>query len=227
MTGRNWQHDATPRQLPSEPGSERTDVVQPPPQGPGQHPGQAAPTQLVFPGQVGAPQQQYVPTPAQAASQGGTARAVGFPGYRPPPPSPKNRTSLIVGSAVVAATVLFAVVGFALVSGRAPSTPSAAALAYVQAAVDGDSGEVHGLLCERLRALVPESAVEADIMGGNQVPDAVQAEVVGETGTTSEDGRPAVDVVLDLTVFGQTAQQDVVLVEEDGYRVCGGSLSVG
>ncbi|SDO60830.1 hypothetical protein SAMN05660199_02275 [Klenkia soli] len=204
-------------------------MVQPPPSGPGQ-PGpqpQAAPTQLVFPGQIGAPQQQYAPTPAQAASQGGAARAVGFPGYRSPAPSPKNQTSLVVGLVVVAATVLFAVVGFVLVSGRAPSTPSAAALAYVQAAVDGDSGKVHDLLCERVRAVVPESAVESNVMGGNRVPDAVQAEVVSETDTVAADGRPAVDVVLALTVFGQTAQQDVVLVEEEGYRVCGGTLGFG
>lgn len=203
-------------------------MVQPPPRGPGQPgPGQpaAAPTQVVFPGQVGRPQQQYVPTPEQAASQGGTARAVGFPGYRSPPPSPPNRTSAVVGTCVVVATVLFAVVGFVLVSGWAPSTPSAAALAYVDAAVDGDSGRVHDLLCEQLRAAVPEAAVQADLMGGNQVPDAVQVEVVGQSDVVAADGRPAVDVVLALTVFGQTAQQDVVLVEEDGYRVCGDSLS--
>ncbi len=205
-------------------------MVQPPPPGPGQHPGAgppAAPTQRVFPGQVGAPQPQYVPTPAQAAAQGGTARAVGFPGYRSPPPSPANRTSAVVGSVVVAATVVFAVLGFVLVSGRAPSTPSAAALAYVGAAVDGDSGRVHDLLCERVRAQVPESAVQGNLMGGNQVPESVQAEVVSQTDTVSSDGRPAVEVVLALTVFGQTAQQDVVLVEEDGYRVCGGSLGFG
>ncbi|GAA4305570.1 hypothetical protein [Klenkia terrae] len=205
-------------------------MVQPPPPGPGQQLGSgppAAPTQVVFPGQIGAPQQQYVPTPAQAASQGGTARAVGFPGYRSPAPSPKSQTSAVVGSAVVTVTVLFAVLGFVLVSGRAPSTPSAAALAYIDAAVDGDSGRVHDLLCERVQAQVPESAVETDLMGGNQVPDSVQAEVVSTTDTVAPDGRPAVDVVLALTVFGQTAQQDVVLVEEDGYRVCGGSLGFG
>lgn len=205
-------------------------MVQPPPPGPGQQPGAgppAAPTQVVFPGQVGPPQQQYVPTPAQAASQGGTARAVGFPGYRSPAPSPRNRTSALVGSAVVAATVVFAVLGFVLVSGRAPSTPSAAALAYVDAAVHGDSGRVHDLLCERVRAQVPESAVAANVMGGNQVPDSVQTEVVGQTDTVAADGRPAVDVDLALTVSGQTAQEDVVLVEEDGYRVCGGSLGFG
>ena len=205
-------------------------MVQPPSPGPGQPSGAgppAAPTQVVFPGQVGAPQQQYVPTPAQAAAQGGTARAVGFPGYRSPAPSPRNQTSAVVGALVVAATVLLAVLGFVLVSGRAPSTPSAAALAYVDAAVDGDSGRVHDLLCERVRAQVPESAVASDLMGGNQVPDSVSAEVVSEIDTVASDGRPAVDVVLALTVFGQTAQQDVVLVEEDGYRVCGGSLGFG
>ncbi len=201
---------------------------QQPPVQPAGRPGPpAAPTQVVFPGQFGVPQAQYAPTPQQAAQLPGGARAVGFPGYRPPPPSPPNRTSAIVGSLVVAATLVAAVIGFALVSGRAPSTPSAAALAYVQAAVDGDSDEVHDLLCERVAATVGPDEVAANLMGGNQVPDAVQAEVVSETDVVAPDGRPGVDVVLALTVFGQTDQQDVVLVEEDGYRVCGGTLGFG
>lgn len=203
---------------------------QPPQQPPAQPPGgrpvgpPAAPTQVVFPGQLGVPQPQYAPTPQQAASLPGGARAVGFPQYRPPAPSPPNRTSLVVGSIVVAATVLFAVIGFVLVSGRAPSTPTAAALAYVRAAADRDAGEVHDLLCEQARAAVPESAIAQQLAGGTLFPDAVQVEVVGEQDTVAPDGRPGVDVQLSLTVFGQTTQQDVVLVDEDGYRVCGGSL---
>ena len=135
-----------------------------------------------------------------------------------------NRTSAVVGTVVVAATVLFAVVGFVLVSGRAPSTPSAAARAYIDAAVDGDADRVHDLLCASAQQVVSEADVAANIMGGNQVPDSVEVEVLGESDTVAPDGRPAVDVQLALTVFGQTSQQDVVLVEEDGYRVCGGSL---
>lgn len=198
---------------------------QPPQQPPVPPPGpRAAPTQLVFPGQVGPPQQQYAPTPQQAASLPAGARAVGFPRYVSRPPSPKNRTSLVVGSIVVALTVLFAVLGFVLVSGRAPSTPEAAALAYVQAAVDADAGAVHDLLCAQAAAAVPEEFVAQNIAGGNQVPGAVQVEVLSTQDVVTAEGRPAVDVVLALSVFGQTAQEDVVLVEEDGYRVCGGTL---
>jgi len=44
--------------------------------------------------------------------------AVGFPNYVSPPPSPRNRTGLIVGVLVVAVTVLLAVLGFWLAAGR-------------------------------------------------------------------------------------------------------------
>jgi hypothetical protein len=84
---------------------------------PAQTPAPAAPTQVVFPGQVQlAPQPQYAPSPQQAQQQQGGAFATGFPNYVPPPPSPPNRTSLLVGTLVVVLTVIFAVVGFWLVS---------------------------------------------------------------------------------------------------------------
>ena len=71
----------------------------------------AAPTQVVFPGQVQlAPQPQYAPTPQPQTL------ATGFPHYVSPPPSPKNRTGLIVGTIVCLVVLVFAVVGFVLVS---------------------------------------------------------------------------------------------------------------
>ena len=77
-------------------------------------PAPAAPTQVVFPGQVQlAPQPQYAPTPQQVQPQ---AFATGFPNYVSPPPSPPNRTSLYVGLVVVLLTVIFAVVGFLIIS---------------------------------------------------------------------------------------------------------------
>jgi hypothetical protein len=60
-----------------------------------------------------APQPQYTPTPQQSAPQ---QFATGFPNYVPPPPSPPNRTSLYVGLLVVLLTVIFAVVGFLIIS---------------------------------------------------------------------------------------------------------------
>jgi hypothetical protein len=47
--------------------------------------------------------------------QGGPL-ATGFPDYVSPPPSPPNRTGLIVGTVVVVVTIVFAVVGFLLVA---------------------------------------------------------------------------------------------------------------
>jgi hypothetical protein len=62
-----------------------------------------------------APQPQYAPTPQQA-QQAPQQFATGFPNYVPPPPSPPNRTSLYVGLVVVLLTVIFAVVGFLIIS---------------------------------------------------------------------------------------------------------------
>ena len=77
-------------------------------------PAPAAPTQVVFPGQVQlAPQPQYAPAPQQVQPQ---QFATGFPNYVSPPPSPPNRTSLYVGTVVVLLTVIFAVIGFLIIS---------------------------------------------------------------------------------------------------------------
>ncbi|MGY1709286.1 hypothetical protein ACI8AC_07205 [Geodermatophilus sp. SYSU D00758] len=73
----------------------------------------AAPTQIGFPGQVPlAPHPQYAPQQLPAPQQ----YATGFPDYVSPRPSPPNHTSLIVGSVIVAVTLLFALVGFLLVA---------------------------------------------------------------------------------------------------------------
>lgn len=80
-------------------------------------PAPAAPTQVVFPGQVQlAPQPQYAPSPQQAQQAQPQQFATGFPNYVSPPPSPANRTSLYVGLVVVLLTVIFAVIGFLIIS---------------------------------------------------------------------------------------------------------------
>lgn len=86
-----------------------------PPQQPPAAPQPAAPTQIAYPGQVQLPPPQYTPPPQPAAVQSGPF-ATGFPNYRPPAPSPKNRTGLIVGILVCLAVIIFAVVGFWLIS---------------------------------------------------------------------------------------------------------------
>jgi len=74
----------------------------------------AAPTQVIRPGQVQLPPQpQHAPSPAQ---QQPAQYATGFPNYVSPPPSPKNYTGLVVGTVACLVVVLFAVVGFVLVS---------------------------------------------------------------------------------------------------------------
>jgi hypothetical protein len=71
----------------------------------------------VYPGQVQlAPQPQYAPSPHQAQQAQPQQFATGFPNYVPPPPSPPNRTSLYVGTLVVLLTVIFAVIGFLIIS---------------------------------------------------------------------------------------------------------------
>jgi hypothetical protein len=92
----------------------------PPPPAPaaaGVAPQPAAPTQIAYPGQVQLPPHpQYAPTPQQAQGLQGGPLATGFPNYRPPAPSPPNRTGLIVGIIVVLVTLIFAVVGFWLIA---------------------------------------------------------------------------------------------------------------
>ena len=63
-----------------------------------------------------APQPQYAPTPQQFQQVQPQQFAIGFPNYVSPPPSPPNRTSLYVGLLVVLLTVIFAVVGFLIIS---------------------------------------------------------------------------------------------------------------
>jgi hypothetical protein len=83
------------------------------PQGSAPPPAPAAPTQVVFPGQVQLPPQpQYAPTPVQ---QQPAQFATGFPTYVSPPPSPKNRTGLLVGILVCVVVAALAVLGFVLV----------------------------------------------------------------------------------------------------------------
>jgi hypothetical protein len=90
--------------------------VAPQPAAPQGAPQPAAPTQVAYPGQVQLPQPQFAPSPQQAQAVQSGPFATGFPNYLPPPPSPANRTGLYVGILVVVLTILFAVIGFLLVS---------------------------------------------------------------------------------------------------------------
>jgi hypothetical protein len=77
----------------------------------------AAATQVALPGQVHLPPQpQFAPSPQQAAATRQGPVATGFPHYVSPPPSPVNRTGLYVGILVCVLTILFAVIGFAIVA---------------------------------------------------------------------------------------------------------------
>jgi hypothetical protein len=72
---------------------------------------------VAFPGQVQLPPQpQFAPSPQQAAATRQGPLASGFPHYVSPPPSPVNRTGLYVGILVCVLTILFAVIGFAIVA---------------------------------------------------------------------------------------------------------------
>jgi hypothetical protein len=85
--------------------------------GPPAVPQPAAPTQVAFPGQVQLPPQpQFTPSPQQVAATRQGPSATGFPHYVSPPPSPADHTTLLVGIVVCVLTLLFAVVGFALVA---------------------------------------------------------------------------------------------------------------
>ena len=77
----------------------------------------AAPTQRIRP--AAPPEARpggQAPPPEQPPPPPDAPLATGFPGYVSPPPSPPNRTGLIVGTVVVVVTILFAVLGFLLVA---------------------------------------------------------------------------------------------------------------
>ena len=188
------------------------------PIGGGQPP--AAATQIGFPGQVQlAPQPQYAPSPQQAQQLQGGPLAVGFPNYRSPAPSPPNRTGLIVGTIVVLLTVVFAVVGFLIVSGRGANSPEGAVEQFVQQASERDAEGVYDLLCESAQreTSVSEleqafSAIPAGQLGVevHDVTDATQGELSGQNVTTT------------LTFAGQSQESTFFVTEDKGWRVCGG-----
>lgn len=96
-------------QPPYRPARQQPSVAAVPPPPP-----RAAPTQIAYPGQAQLPPQpQYAVPPHQAVRQ---QFATGFPNYVSPPPSPRRVTGYLVGIVVVVVTVLFAVVGFLIVS---------------------------------------------------------------------------------------------------------------
>lgn len=180
----------------------------------------AAPTQVGFPGQLPqAPQPQFAPTPQQAAAAQGGPLAVGFPNYRSPAPSPPNRTGLIVGTLVVLATVVFAVVGFLIVGGRGANSPEGAVEQFVQQVSERDAEGVYDLLCEEAQRETSESelrevlqftspgAVGVEI---NEVSDATQGALSGQNVNTT------------LSFQGQSQEANFFVTEDKGWRVCGG-----
>jgi hypothetical protein len=196
---------------------------QPPlgPQGAGTPtPPPAAPTQIVFPGQVQlAPQAQYAPAPHQQQ-----AFATGFPNYRPPAPSPKNRTGLIVGIVVMILLVVFAVVGFLLVSGRGTGSPQGAVRSYLNALNARDAQAVHELLCSSVAGQVSMSTIAADLAQtavGQQLISDIQ---IGPVQDATQNGRSGSNVPVSFTALGQRGSTTAFAVDESGWKVCGGDI---
>ncbi len=189
-----------------------------PPIGGGQPP--AAPTQVGFPGQVQlAPQPQYAPSPQQAQALQGGPLAVGFPNYRSPQPSPPWMTGKIVGAVVVLATVVFAVVGFIIVSGRGANSPEGAVEQFVQQMNERDAEGVYDLLCEQAAretsvgeleqalALLPPGEIGVDV---HDATEATNGAVSGQNVSTT------------VTANGQSGEATFFVTEDKGWRVCGG-----
>ncbi len=193
---------------------------QPPaaPVGGGQPP--AAPTQVGFPGQVQlAPQPQYAPSPQQAQSLQGGPLAVGFPNYRSPQPSPPWLTGKIVGAIVVVVTVVFAVVGFLLVSGRGANSPEGAVTQFVQQVSERDAGGVYDLLCEQAQRETSEGELREAL--GFAPPGEVAVEV-NEVTDSTQGALSGKNVNTTLTFQGQSQEANFFVTEDKGWRVCGG-----
>jgi hypothetical protein len=145
--------------------------------------------------------------------------AVGFPNYRSPAPSPPNRTGLIVGTIVVLATVVFAVVGFLIVGGRGANSPEGAVEGLFSSLADGDTGRAHDLLCDDLRSQISESDLMAQTgASGDERPVSVE---VGDATETSANGQETATVPYTLTSnLGNTVTGTATVVEDKGWRVC-------
>jgi hypothetical protein len=177
----------------------------------------------VYPGQVQlAPQPQYAPAPQQ---QPPTAYATGFPNYRPPAPSPKNRTGLIVGSIVTLLVAALAVVGFLIVSGRGTSSAEGAVRSYVNALNDRDAQAAHDLLCNSLADQVAVSDIESAFALVPGSGDFISDVNIGGSEDATVDGQSGKNVDLTATVFGDSSSTTVFAVDEDGWKVCGGDIT--
>ena len=172
----------------------------------------AAPTQVGFLNQ--APSSAFQPQVPQSGPL-----AVGFPNYRSPAPSPPNRTGLIVGTIVVLATVVFAVVGFLIVGGRGANSPEGAVEQFVQQVSERDADGVYDLLCEEAQGetsvsdleqafqFVPPGELSVEV---RDVTDGTQGALSGKNVTTT------------LTFAGQSQESTFFVTEDKGWHVCGG-----
>jgi len=184
----------------------------------------AAPTQIGFPGQVQlAPQPQYAPTPQQAQSLQGGALATGFPNYRPPKPSPPWLTGKIVGTIVVLLTIAFAVIGFLIVSGRGANSPEGAVTQFVQQLSERDAEGALDLVCDQVADGTSASDVEASF---SSLPPGDIAVEVGDVSDATQDGLSGKNVTATLSAAGQSQEATFFVVEDKGWRVCGGDGSV-
>ncbi|WP_156036021.1 hypothetical protein [Blastococcus sp. URHD0036] len=146
--------------------------------------------------------------------------AVGFPNYRSPAPSPPNRTSLIVGTIVVLATVVFAVVGFLIVGGRGANSPEGAVEGLFSSLADGDSGRAHDLLCDELQAQISEN----DLMSPSGPLAGAQQPSIEVGDATDVPGAGGDVVSVPYTVndgLGNVQSGTATVVEDKGWRVCG------
>ena len=205
---------------------ERNTVSQPPfPQQPPAVPGAgnqppAAPTQIGFPGQVQlAPQPQSAPTPQQAQNLQGGPLASGFPNYRSPQPSPPWLTGKIVGAIVVLLTIAFAVIGFLIVSGRGANSPEGAVEQFVQQVSERDAEGVYDLLCEQAQRETSETELREALQFapaggvGVEINDVTDSDLNGVSGQ---------NVNTTLTFEGQSVEANFFVIEDKGWRVCGG-----
>ena len=189
-----------------------------PPGGGAQPP--AAPTQIGFPGQVQlAPQPQFAPTPQQAQSLQAGPLAVGFPNYRSPQPSPPWMTGKIVGAVVVLLTVVFAVIGFLIVSGRGANSPEGAVTQFVQQVSERDAEGVYDLLCEPAQRETSESELREALQFAPAGEIGVEVNDVTDTTLGELSGQ---NVNATLTFQGQSQEANFFVTEDKGWRICGG-----
>ena len=131
-------------------------------------------------------------------------------------PSRRRRAALLAGAVLM----LLAVAGLVLRATSSPGDPKETLAAYQEAINARDVDGVYERLCADRRDLMPRSYV-ADRL--SEVPSAGVPLLDDVRTGEPREGPDGMEVDVRYRFGGQPGESTLVLVDEDGWRLCGGS----